>query len=66
MSNHVFGHENGDEALTIVNRKRHAYHFRQNHAAARPCLNDFFTFIRFDFLGEMLVDEWAFFNGSWH
>ena len=64
VTNHVFGHENRLEILSVVNQKRVADKVRRDHRAPRPGL-DWFLYARaihlVDLLQKMQLDEGSFF-----
>src|SRR6266404_408789 len=69
MTDHVLGHKNGLENLSVMNQKRVPDKIRRHHRAPRPGLDRFFRACvvhLVDLLQKMRLDEGSFFQRSRH
>ncbi len=69
VTNHVFGAEDINEGLAVVDLKRQANELRNDRASAGVCLDGNSSRHRENLLclaEELLVDEWTFFGGTAH
>ena len=69
MTDHVLGHKNGLENLSVMNQKRVPDKIRRHHRAPGPGFNRFFsarTVHLVDLLQKMRLDEGSFLQRSCH
>ena len=69
MTDHVLGHKNGLENLSVMNQKRVADKIRRHHRAPRPGLDRFLrarVVHLVDLLQKMRLDEGPLFQRSRH
>ena len=69
VANHVLGNQHGYMLLAVIHGNGQTEHLRQNHRTARPCLDRTLVVLgyrSFHFLRQVVVDERAFSDGTWH
>ena len=65
VSNHVFGHEDGNEFISVMDRQIQSHKFRHNHGTSGPGADDppvvcFLGPVYIDH--QMIIHDWPFFQ----